>query len=58
EFRGTPFPEPQNGAVRVSFWQSAFAITPVWPAKGQKPSVKVTFALSRRPSSAAFIFSS
>ncbi|CAE8736845.1 unnamed protein product, partial [Polarella glacialis] len=30
----------------------------VWPAKGQKPSVKVTFALSRRPSSAAFIFSS
>ena len=52
-----------RGAVRLAFWRSSFAIAPVWgsndsTAPNASPSVRVTYAVARRPSSAACIFPS
>jgi len=55
ELRGVALPPPRGDAVRVGFWRTAYAVTPLWTAV---PSFRLTFALCRRPSSAAYIFSS
>lgn len=55
ELRGVPLPQARRDAVRVGFWRTAYAVVPLWTAV---PSFRLTFALCRRPSSAAYIFSS
>ncbi|CAE7241248.1 unnamed protein product, partial [Symbiodinium necroappetens] len=59
-FRGIALPKPQTGAVRLAFWRSSFAIAPVWSglAAAAPSAVRVTYAVARRPSSAASIFPS
>lgn len=59
-FRGIALPKPQTGAVRLAFWRSSFAIAPVWSgvAATAPSAVRVTYAVARRPSSAASIFPS
>ncbi|CAK8990850.1 Uncharacterized protein SCF082_LOCUS2410 [Durusdinium trenchii] len=56
KFRGVRLPQPRSGAVRLSFWRSSFTIAP--HAKRGTRAVRVTYALARRPSSAACIFPS
>jgi len=59
KFRGTRLPPPKSGAVRLSFWRSSFAIAPcTGDLKRGRSAVRVTYALARRPSSAACIFPS
>eukprot|EP00434_Breviolum_minutum_P002269 symbB.v1.2.002001.t1/scaffold53.1/size378684/22 len=59
KFRGTRLPPPKSGAVRLSFWRSSFAIAPcMGDLKRGRSAVRVTYALARRPSSAACIFPS
>ncbi|CAJ1447590.1 unnamed protein product [Effrenium voratum] len=60
-FRNAALPKARRGAVRLSFWRSSFAVAPLWRdrAGGGRTSlraVRVTYALARRPSSAACIF--
>lgn len=46
-------PPPQEGAVRLGYWRSVFAIKPLGVASA---GFEMTFALSRRPTSAACVF--
>ena len=46
------------GSVRLSFWRSSFAIAPHKDLKRGQKAVRITYALARRPSSAACIFPS
>jgi len=54
----TPKPKPLDGALRVEYWRCVYAITPLQTQDGSAvPSFKMTYALCRRVSSAAFTFS-
>ncbi|CAL1156110.1 unnamed protein product [Cladocopium goreaui] len=58
KFRGVRLPPPKSGSVRLSFWRSSFAIAPHKDLKRGQKAVRITYALARRPSSAACIFPS
>jgi len=51
---GANLPRTEEGSVRVGFWHCSYIIEPAWT---NPPSCKLTFGISRRPSSAAYIFS-
>mmetsp|Transcript_45212 Transcript_45212/g.105439 ORF Transcript_45212/g.105439 Transcript_45212/m.105439 type:complete len:326 (+) Transcript_45212:118-1095(+) len=63
-------PKPEAGSVRLSFWRGSFVISPIWPNSAAMPldakrideevvrDVEVTYAVARRPSSAACTFES
>lgn len=57
---GVAVPQPSQGSVRLGFWRTAYAITPLWGedaggGQGGVPAVRLTFSLCRRPSNARCI---
>lgn len=62
ELRGLTLPLPQEGAVRLDYWRTVYAIRPIWPDEMGKaphePSFHITLGMRRRPSSAACVFPS
>eukprot|EP00933_Yihiella_yeosuensis_P017183 TRINITY_DN14428_c3_g1_i1.p1 TRINITY_DN14428_c3_g1~~TRINITY_DN14428_c3_g1_i1.p1 ORF type:complete len:525 (-),score=83.20 TRINITY_DN14428_c3_g1_i1:182-1756(-) len=61
ELNGKPMPKASAGAVRLSSWRNTFVVTPIRNKSADfpglnRPTVRITFALCRLPSSAAYVF--